>query len=204
MFSATTPSLDLGRVQLYTIEASGGRRVFLARHPAKLPVFADAVPSPNRKLVAFVGSHRGGQVDLFVMRPNGMGVRALTNTMAVEANPSWFPDGRSIAVTVVAETGISSQIAVVEVNGGSERIVAQGGALKPQFSPDGRTLLYVGELVGNSPTGIHVVPASGGASRLVAHGNSPSWSHDSRRIAFVDAVGRLSILNVGTGAVEKR
>jgi Tol biopolymer transport system component len=52
-------------------------------------------PSPDGKLVAFVGGPTGG--DIVVMHSNGTSPVNLTSTAAAESNPSFSPDGKLIA-----------------------------------------------------------------------------------------------------------
>ncbi|HEX2344869.1 MAG TPA: protein kinase [Vicinamibacterales bacterium] len=52
-------------------------------------------PSPDGQWVAFYS--RLGREDLFVMRPDGTGVRQLTDDTAMDRTPRWSPDGRWIA-----------------------------------------------------------------------------------------------------------
>jgi Tol biopolymer transport system component len=61
-------------------------------------VKTDPVYSPNGLKIAFVSTH-DGDPEIFVMNPDGSGLRKLTDNTAVDAAPSWSPDGGTIVFT---------------------------------------------------------------------------------------------------------
>lgn len=67
-------------------------------------------------------SERDGSEDVFVMRPNGSGVRNLTRTPSLsESHPTWAPDGR-LTYTRHGESG-PVEVWVVAADGSrSERL----------------------------------------------------------------------------------
>jgi TolB protein len=95
---------DLG---LFSIARDGSRPRTIAPFSAKRDI-ASMSWSPNgKRIVAEVAwAHprgdsggSGRQSDLVVMNANGSHLRQLTRTPALETNPAWSPDGRSIAFT---------------------------------------------------------------------------------------------------------
>src|SRR5919198_164069 len=64
--------------------------------PAGLFFQTEPAWSPDGRRIAFV-SRRDGRSHIYVMRPNGTGVRRLTDSAADDESPTWSPDGRRIA-----------------------------------------------------------------------------------------------------------
>ncbi|KXK20331.1 MAG: WD40 domain-containing protein [Chloroflexi bacterium OLB15] len=60
--------------------------------------YTDTAPawSPDGEWIAFV-SDRAGTSDVYLMRPDGNDLHALTATNDRDANPTWSPDGRRLA-----------------------------------------------------------------------------------------------------------
>jgi len=84
----------------------------------------------------------------------------------------------------------------------------------PQLSPDGRTVAYtitdVDKTANRGTTRIYLVPAAGGEPKMLATGerssNSPRWSPDSRRLAFVstrEGTPQIWTIDVASGAQQK-
>ena len=136
---------------------------------------------------------------IFVVSPNGTGLRNLTPTGAFEYNPAWSPDGRSL---LFAKSG---DLWVMDAQGGGRVKLADGkvGIAQHRWSPDGRKIAYVD----GRPEGADIVEelwvmnADGsGKLRLVDGATDPSWSPDGTRLAYFGGVIRL--INVdGTGDV---
>ena len=81
------------------------------------------------------------QEDLFVVRPDGTGLRQLTGDRFKDRQPRWSPDGTRIAF--YSNRGGSYEIWTIRADGsGLERATAHPGAraYHPIWSPDGRWL----------------------------------------------------------------
>jgi Tol biopolymer transport system component len=106
---------------------------------------------PGEELIAF-SSKRDGDFELYVMRPDGSGLRQLTHNVATEENqardesPSWSPDGKRIAfVSTRDHPGnplSSNEIYVIDADGSDERRLTANrrGDLSPVWTIDGRIL----------------------------------------------------------------
>jgi dipeptidyl aminopeptidase/acylaminoacyl peptidase len=91
--------------------------------------------------IAFV-RYRGARSDIYTVRPDGTRLRRATSG-GVSSNPSWSPDGRSLAYMREARPagGFRLDLYIRRGDRTSERIV-QGGAF-PAWSPDGRQIAFV-------------------------------------------------------------
>jgi eukaryotic-like serine/threonine-protein kinase len=117
---------------------------------------------------------------------------AVTNFAGVEAQPSFSPDGRSIAY--ISNRGGQWDVYVGLVAGGSPVRVTNDGNLeqRPRWSPDGSKLAF-GRVNEKGLVDIWVVPTLGGNARLIiTNARYPAWSPDGRQIAYSSG-GTLSL-----------
>jgi len=98
-----------------------------------LPEAAAPAWSPDGRWIAFSAIRSGGAADLWLVRPDGSGVRRLiASGTGDETAPAWSPDGSAIAF----DKGQS--VAVVDVASGAVRTVAP--IMDASWSGDGRIL----------------------------------------------------------------
>lgn len=110
----------------------------------------------------------------------------LTFDPGLQTDPSFSPDGRSIAYA--SDRSGNFDIWVQPVDGGPPRQITMSPTqdTQPAWSPDGRTMVYRSE--GNEG-GLFTVPAEGGpARRLTSFGQHPEWISD-REVLFIDDYG---------------
>jgi len=132
--------------------------------------------------------------DLWIVDRNGGDARRLTSTPAVEADPHFSPDGRSIAFT--SDRSGSNSVYVMSIEGGDPTRLTwhPNPALARGWTPDGARVLYSSGR-DTAPTGglgrLWTVAATGGPSELLPApwANSGSFSADGRRI-IVDRMTR--------------
>jgi Tol biopolymer transport system component len=158
--------------------------------------------SPDGKWIAFTSerdSPKGAPLlytAVFVMRPDGTGLRRLTDPQTIAGSPSWSPDGKRLAyyeasfeeadrIVSVARPGGTTQIATVEVAGGERRVLTSGKGEKwsPRWWSDDR-IAYVR---GGPEGGLAFTDGSGG---IAGDFRSPVWSPDGRRMLFHRDVGK--------------
>jgi Tol biopolymer transport system component len=106
-------------------------------------------PPPGEELIAF-SSNRDGDFELYVMRPDGSGLRQLTHNeerganQARDESPSWSPDGKRIAFVSTRDhpgNPLSSyEIYVIDADGRNERRLTANrlGEFGPAWTNDGR------------------------------------------------------------------
>lgn len=98
--------------------------------------------SPDGRWIAF-RSDRGGDHDLYLMAPDGSGVRRLAGTPAPDGELAWSPDSRRLAFISGSED--AAELYVVEIADGRITRLTNNGFREtvPVWSPDGRELLFV-------------------------------------------------------------
>ena len=162
--------------RLYITDPNG--RGLRALTPKRGLVASSPSWSPNGRWIAFTGS--GGvfgecKSDLFVIRPDGTGLRRV---LAGVSNPAWSPDGRRFAFVR------GNAIHVASSSGRGVRRLVAGS--HPDWSPDGRRLAFMREVGGT--TRVFVVGANGRGVRPLTSVRGfqldPDWSPDGRWIAY--------------------
>jgi len=125
-----------------------------------------------------------GQDDLFVIKPDGSGLRRLTTGLEEVATPHWSPNGTRIAFLARPE-GIED-VFVVDASGRNRRRLTREAGDSHDFawSPDGRRIAFA--CCGESALNVYVMNADGSKrALLVEDAAQPSWSPDGQRIAFI-------------------
>ena len=172
-----------------------------ATHPATSQFFRDGAISPGGDLLAV-----GDGFQLSVSYSDGACPFDIPTGRAVEATPSFAPDGQSVALTsadIEARWVLNQRVDIFDIGSGTVRTVAEGQT--PDWSPDGQQLVYSsarhtapGVAVGGD---VRVVNRAGtGDLSLGVTGTSPAWSPDGTMIAYVDDSGRLALIDLETRA----
>lgn len=135
--------------------------------------------------------------DVFVMKPDGSGVKKLTDSTGVSGDAAWSPNGYLIAFDANrGNRNALSAIYVMPTNGGKPTRVTDPpppfSDYKPRFSPDGTRLTFT-RLRGtadHAPAALFTVRLDGrDLHRLTSYAlrvDDSDWSPDGKRIA-VDA-----------------
>jgi Tol biopolymer transport system component len=163
---------------VYAVDVRGHRLNELVPGPV-----AEAIWSPDGKMLAFVRWEGGSLYGLHVIRADLGSPRRLTGIEAYGfPSIAWSPDGRRIAYRASAPR---DAIFLIGVDRRRSVRVTEGGL--PAWSPDGRRLVFVRR----EPRGtadLYVVDADGAGVRRLTRGVSvfskPSWSPDGKRLAF--------------------
>lgn len=150
----------------HRFDLTGPQRVLGVMHPAI---------SPDGAQVAF-----GALGDLWVM-PVGGTPRRLMSDPALDTEPVWSPDGRSLAYS--SDRGGSMNIWIRDLQSGTDRQLTRltSAAMHPSWSPRGDQVAF-----SDSDGQLHVVDVKSGVVRKVhEHLNDPgraSWSPDGSAI----------------------
>ncbi|HKH43524.1 MAG TPA: protein kinase [Thermoanaerobaculia bacterium] len=160
--------------------------------------------SPDGTWIAFRTS--APQEDLFVVHPDGTGLRQLSDDPAHDRGPVWLPDGRILFFS--DQSGRYEAWAIHPDGSGREQLTATTGApiYSPLGSPDGRRLVCN---VGFKDLGLIdltqprekrapvLLPRLAGSSFFPS-----SWSRDGSRLAGSDPQGRLVLFTFATAQYE--
>lgn len=184
------------------------------------------LPRAQNGLFAFVGESgigAGGQegMDIFLVRPDGTGLRQLTSTAEWETAPAWSADGSRLAYLRSPDPALTGGIppsgwtlVVADPATGTEREVYHDAAFSAQFiewTPDGAAIL-VHWYSDGSALGVAAVDIASRAARPLASGPwlypGPSLSPDGRWLAWIHTSsticypceGSLMIRPLGPGA----
>jgi TolB protein len=149
---------------------------------------------PDGSRIVYTATAKGGEPQLFVLRPDGNPPRALTTGAGGNQSPAISADGRSLAF--VSTRDGNQEIYVMPAEGGEARRVTRTDRREshPRFLPNG-DLLFVVERGGRSK-GSRIVHLAGTAGEgvTVVETDEPigglAVSRDGARLAYV--IGRLT------------
>jgi eukaryotic-like serine/threonine-protein kinase len=142
--------------------------------------------SPDGRWVAFHASIP--QEDLFVVRPDGSGLRQITNDAARDRYPRWAPDGASLLFQ--SNRGGTYGIWSIRADAsGLEPVTNEGSLAYPVVSPDGRWLAVIIPSRGGTLVDLSLprerrrpvpLPPIDGSGKLF---DAVSWSPDGKQLA---------------------
>ena len=157
----------------------------------------DPAWSPDGRLIAFLSRASGGYFELYVIGPDGQGLRRVP-TPVPSLQPdvtgfAWLPDGR---LAYTNRSGLAQEgLSVTMLSGAEHQYLGSGSS--PAWSPDGRQLAFVASHSGT--TELYVRRMGERAVRIVDPSLTPvrpAWSPDGRQIAFLLLGGGTTTLAV--------
>ncbi|MGH7677660.1 MAG: peptidase S9, partial [Gemmatimonadaceae bacterium] len=169
--------------------------------PGNVGAIYNVAWSPNGREIAFSGS-KGGISDLYLADVETGSVRQLTSDKYGDIQPSFSPDGRTIAFATDRSSRTNfermtfgeMQIATVDVASGQVTVhqgFPEGKHINPQFSADGKSLFFVSDQDGISDI-YRMDLTSGQMFRITRIATGVSGvTGDSPAITIAQRTGRL-------------
>jgi TolB protein len=174
--------------QLFTMNPDGSAAVQLTHDETDhdLPSW-----SPDGKKIAFVSDRTGHQV-IYVMNIDSTGQEAVSDPNGESIHPTWSPD--SLKVIYCMDDDLhppkknDSNIMVVDLATKKISTLITGGVnTYPSYSPDGTKIAFR-RMIGDMNSEVFVANSDGtnqtNISNHMAFDGWPSWSPDSKQIAF--------------------
>ncbi|HEY2348607.1 MAG TPA: biopolymer transporter TolR [Puia sp.] len=187
---------SLGGSIIYTVPIGGGTpKQITPKGPSYLHGW-----SPDGNFLVFCGE-RNGDYDVYRVPSNGGPEVKLTETKGLDDGPEYTPDGKYIYFNSVRSG--SMQIWRMKPDGKDPEQVTSDDFNNwfAHISPDSKWIVMISFLKDEVQPGIHppykhvyirLMPFAGGVPKVIAYVyggqgtiNTPSWSPDSKRVAFV-------------------
>ncbi len=181
---------------VYTVPAMGGipRRI-TAVGPSYLHGW-----SPDKKFLVYTAERGDGNYDIYKIPLTGGQEIRLTQAVGLDDGPEFSPDGKYIYFNSTR----SGTMQIWRMNSdGSNQVQITSDEFNnwfPHISPDGKWIVLLSFLKDVKPDDhpfykhvyLRLMPVSGGQPKVIAYVyggqgsiNTPSWSPDSKKIAFV-------------------
>ena len=143
-----------------------------------------------------------GDVTIYLVSPDGTGLRALANGIGAADGIEWSPDGNLLSVSSFVGPSQEGVLETLSVENGASRRVAGGFDLpsQPVWSPDGRRLAFSEDIQYRGQCGliacnpeIYAISSDGeNLTRLTFRDRwwdtHPDWSSDSEWVAFSSGI----------------
>jgi hypothetical protein len=152
-------------VNLYIVNTDGSGRT-------KLPQGIRPAWSPQGGLIAF-DTCRGTSCGIYVVQPNGQGLRAVTSDGGGKV--SWSPDGKKLVYS--AEVDGDPEIWVVNLDGSGRKQLTQntGNDTLPVYSPDGKYIYFLSDQNGKAWAIRAMQPDGSDVKTIRRIGVPPRW-----------------------------
>lgn len=195
---------DLSQGYLHALDLRSGDDRSLLPDSLNLTYFRR---SPDNQLVAIVARGVGSAFHVYVLRPDGAGLRKLASFSGPSPVLRWSPDSRQLAT--LANDGGSPDPWVVDVETGATRQLVDWGGWEGdvEFAPDGRSVLIVSDHE-SSFNDIWRVPLDSTAPVRMTRTGTPigaPWPTAGRLVVpvFGGTAGRISLGEVlPTGGIR--
>lgn len=197
MLGLSSSVRDLGGSIIYTVPIGGGTpKQVTPKGPSYLHGW-----SPDGKSIVFCGE-RNGEYDVYKIPAGGGPEEKLTSEKGLDDGPEYTPDGKYIYFNSV-RSGLM-QIWRMKPDGSDQEQVTKDDFNNwfAHIAPDGKSMVFLSFLKEEVEPGIHppykhvyvrqLPISSEGTPKVLAYFyggqgsiNTPSWSPDSKKIAFI-------------------
>ena len=196
MLGLSSDEDKLGGSIVYTVPITGG-------NPKQITPIGPSYMhgwSPDGQSLVFTGQ-RNKEFDIYKVPAGGGKEVKLTSAPGLDDGPEYTPDGKYIYFNSV-RSGLM-QIWRMKPDGSNQEQITKDSLNNwfPHISPDGKTIAFISFLPSEVAPGDHpfykhvyirIMPVEGGVPKVLAYVyggqgtmNTPNWSPDSRRLAFV-------------------
>ncbi len=190
----------LGGSIIYTVPVNGGTpQQITPQGPSYLHGW-----SPNGENLIYT-AQRNGEYDIYRIPSGGGEEVRLTTAEGLDDGSEYTPDGNWIYFN--SDRNGNMQIWRMKADGSNQEAVTDGAFHDwfPHISPDGQWILFLSFLKEEVASDSHpfykhvylrLMPITGGTPKVVAYVyggqgtiNTPSWSPDSKKVAFISNTG---------------
>jgi Tol biopolymer transport system component len=110
-------------------------------------IFGGPAISPDGRVIAFaVRQHQ--RTILYTMQADGTNARIVNDSLNLQGDPAWSPDGQSI-ISTAEENGVP-HLFRVPLDGHAPAVFVEEYSVGPAWSPDGRLVVYSGPDIGTT------------------------------------------------------
>ncbi|HEY9075236.1 MAG TPA: hypothetical protein VIO61_01745 [Anaerolineaceae bacterium] len=180
------------RLAQQTTEAASTRAPTATFTPILTPTRPASLTPVNSGKIVF------SNIGLWVINPDGSGLKLLSQSgSAIDDNPVWSPDSRTIAFTSSRLAKATYDIFLIDSSGSNVRPLTRKGknASNPNWSPDGKRLVYALD-----SKEIYIINADGSGDEMVFRSDRaaaicPIWTPDGKGVIFFygNSVYRLNL-----------
>jgi Tol biopolymer transport system component len=197
---------ELGGSIIYTVPVTGGTpKQITPKGPSYLHGW-----SPDRKTLIFTGE-RNKEYDIYSVPAAGGPEVRLTTAKGLDDGSEYSPDGKYIYFNSNREG--SMRIWRMKADGSEQESITNDDFHDwfPHVSPDGKWIVFLSFLKEEVESGDHpfykhvylrLMPVGRGAPKVIAYLyggqgtiNTPSWSPDSKKVAFVSNTADINLMN---------